>query len=207
MANNYRIISFYFLGGGVGVVYYSGLEWNNINTFWYKYGKYISIADAGNHNLKVNYKIIETLCFCTSSLEINQFHRYPKTSAYGISWDNWMAIHWLNIMIFILLLYNHWVFHLFALYRVHLSNKLTSWFELISMWSTFRPKFKSQVSQIQQFHLYMKMLCCVSVQHHFSTLTSNSCPTPATAPITLTKLSTNWGMWAILQAIKILDIS
>ena len=29
---------------------YSGLEWSNIKTFWYKYGKYISIADAGNHN-------------------------------------------------------------------------------------------------------------------------------------------------------------
>ena len=28
---------------------YSGLEWSNINTFWYWYGKYISIADAGNH--------------------------------------------------------------------------------------------------------------------------------------------------------------
>ena len=27
-----------------------GLEWSNIDTFWYQYVKYISIADAGNHN-------------------------------------------------------------------------------------------------------------------------------------------------------------
>ena len=26
---------------------YSGLEWSNINTFWYLYGKYDSIADGG----------------------------------------------------------------------------------------------------------------------------------------------------------------
>ena len=29
---------------------YSGTEWSNINAFWYWYGKYISIADAGNGN-------------------------------------------------------------------------------------------------------------------------------------------------------------
>ena len=29
---------------------YSGLEWSNIKTFWYWYGKYIFIADAGNYN-------------------------------------------------------------------------------------------------------------------------------------------------------------
>ena len=34
---------------------YSGLEWSNINTFWYKYGRYISIVDAGNHYQMVNY--------------------------------------------------------------------------------------------------------------------------------------------------------
>ena len=28
----------------------SGLEWGNSNTFWYKYGIYISKADACNHN-------------------------------------------------------------------------------------------------------------------------------------------------------------
>ena len=27
---------------------YSGVEWSNINTFWYWYGKYTFIADAGN---------------------------------------------------------------------------------------------------------------------------------------------------------------
>ena len=34
---------------------YSGLEWSSINKFRYRYAKYISIADAGNHNLLVNY--------------------------------------------------------------------------------------------------------------------------------------------------------
>ena len=29
---------------------YSGLEWGNINTFWYWYDKYTSIADAGIHD-------------------------------------------------------------------------------------------------------------------------------------------------------------
>ena len=34
---------------------YSGLEWSNINTFWYWCGKYIFIADAGNYNWMLNY--------------------------------------------------------------------------------------------------------------------------------------------------------
>ena len=29
---------------------YPCLEWSIINIFWYQYGKYISIADEGNHN-------------------------------------------------------------------------------------------------------------------------------------------------------------
>ena len=29
---------------------YLGLERSNINTFWYQYGKYNAIDDAGNHN-------------------------------------------------------------------------------------------------------------------------------------------------------------
>ena len=34
---------------------YSGLEWSNINTFWYWCGKYTFIADAGNYNQMLNY--------------------------------------------------------------------------------------------------------------------------------------------------------
>ena len=34
---------------------YSGLEWRDINTFWYWCGKYIFIADAGYYNWMSNY--------------------------------------------------------------------------------------------------------------------------------------------------------